>query len=93
MDRERQRTILWWGHRTEKIYSGWGEHSTYYLDWVNNKGKRKKLGGQFESVLSENNTTLWLHLSSWNLPDSQLSSEFKMEPSVAIHSVTLPQST
>ena len=30
------------------------------------------------------NTILWLHLASWNLPDSQLSWESKMEPSVAI---------
>ena len=25
------------------------------------------------SVLAGNNTTSWLHLASWNLPDSQLS--------------------
>ena len=31
----------------------------------------------------ENNATLWLHLASWNLPDSQISWESKMEPSVA----------
>ena len=31
----------------------------------------------------ENNATLWLHLASWNLPDSQLSWESKMEPSLA----------
>ena len=35
-------------------------------------------------VLSGKNTTSWLHLASWNLPDSQLSWESKMEPSVAI---------
>ena len=34
-------------------------------------------------VLSANTTTSWLHLASWNLPDSQLSWESKMEPSVA----------
>ena len=33
---------------------------------------------------SENNATLWLHLASWDLPDSQLSLESKMEPSVEI---------
>ena len=33
---------------------------------------------------SDNNATLWLHLASWNLPDSQLSWESKMEPSVPI---------
>ena len=38
-------------------------------------------------VLSGNNTTSWLHLASWNLPDSQLSWESKMEPSVAIGNV------
>ena len=32
---------------------------------------------------SDNNATSWLHLASWNLPDSQLSWESKMEPSVA----------
>ena len=32
----------------------------------------------------ENNTTSWLHLASWDLPDSQFSWESKMEPSVAI---------
>ena len=31
-----------------------------------------------------NHATSWLHLASWNLPDSQLSWESKMEPSVAI---------
>ena len=33
--------------------------------------------------LSGNNPTSWLHLASWNLPDSMLSWEYKMEPSVA----------
>ena len=32
---------------------------------------------------SENQATLWLHLASWNLPDSQLGYKSKMEPSVA----------
>ena len=35
-------------------------------------------------VYQDNNATPWLHLASWNLPDSQLSWESKMEPSVAI---------
>ena len=35
-------------------------------------------------IPSGNITTSWLHLASWNLPDSQLSWESKMEPSVAI---------
>ena len=34
-------------------------------------------------VLSGNNTTSWLHLASWNLPDSQLFLQSKTEPSVA----------
>ena len=37
-------------------------------------------GGWFH----DNNDTLWPHLASWNLPDSQLSRESKMKPSVAI---------
>ena len=32
------------------------------------------------SIGGKNNTTSWLHLASWNLPDSQLSWESKMEP-------------
>ena len=31
-----------------------------------------------------NHTTSWLHLASWNLPDSQLSWESKVAPSMAI---------
>ena len=34
-------------------------------------------------VLSENITTPWLHLASWNLPNYQINWESKMEPSVA----------
>ena len=47
---------------------GWGHRTTL------------KLGGRVGSVLAENNTTSWLHLASWNLQDSQLSWESKMEP-------------
>ena len=43
-------------------------------------GLRRLCGGWFH----ENNATLWLHLASWDLPDSQLTWEYKMEPSVAI---------
>ena len=39
-------------------------------------------------VPSENQATSWLHLASWNLPDSWLSSDSKMEPSVAKTSFT-----
>ena len=45
--------------------------------WV---GRLRRLCGNY----SDNNATSWLHLASWNLPDSQLSWESKMEPSVAI---------
>ena len=38
----------------------------------------------------DHDATLWLHLASWNLPDSQFGWESKMEPSVAIqHRQTL----
>ena len=37
-----------------------------------------------------NNATSWLHLTSGNLSDSQLSSESKMEPSVAILEIQMP---
>ena len=40
-------------------------------------------------VLSGNNNTSWLHIASWNLPDSLLGRESKMEPSVAIMSYFL----
>ena len=39
-----------------------------------------------------NNATLWLHLASWDLPDSQLSWEFKIEPSVAKKLQNFPDS-
>ena len=35
-------------------------------------------------IPSGNIATSWLHLASWNLLDSQLCLESKMEPSVAI---------
>ena len=38
-------------------------------------------------VLSGNITTSWLHLASWNLLNSQLCQESKMEPSVAIQNI------
>ena len=34
-------------------------------------------------LLVYNKATSWLHLASWNLPDSQLRCESKMDPSVA----------
>ena len=41
------------------------------------------LGGGVGGCLTGNIATPWLHLASWSLPDSQLSWESKMEPSVA----------
>ena len=44
------------------------------------------LGGRWVGgwgVLTGSNTTSWLHLASWNLPDFQLSWKSKMELSVA----------
>ena len=40
-------------------------------------------GGWVGGWFHQNNATSWLHLASWNLPDSQLSWVSKMEPSVA----------
>ena len=34
-------------------------------------------------LLVHDKATSWLHLASWNLPDSQLRCESKMDPSVA----------
>ena len=41
------------------------------------------VGGRWVVSLQENNATLWLHIASWSLPDSQLSLEYKMVPSLA----------
>ena len=80
-----------WGHRTtlkESIY--WeGGHRTYFVGVGtphNIYRKSLAVGGWVGAGWSklENNATLWLHLASWNLPDSQLSWESKMEPSVAM---------
>ena len=38
-------------------------------------------------IIAGNNTTPWLHLASWNLPDSQFGWESKMEASVAINKI------
>ena len=63
-----------------------GTHRTERLTNIDMAG-----GGGGWMVLSGNNTTSWLHLASWNLPDSQLSSESKMEPSVATSFIILFQ--
>ena len=69
------------------ISTGANYYRTYFVDGgtigvrtPHNIERETKLGGQFGSALSGKNTTSWLHLASWNLPDSQLSSESKMEP-------------
>ena len=43
-----------------------------------------KRGARANHYQHDYNATSWLHLASWNLPDSQLSLESKMEPSVTI---------
>ena len=42
------------------------------------------MGGGWVGGWPQNNSTSWLHLVSWNLPDSQISWKSKLEPSVAI---------
>ena len=82
------------GHRTYFVNEGnnwggdtaqhWKQKQLLKLDWV--VGSGLVWSGLVGSglVLTENNTTSWLHLASRNLPDSQLSCESKMEPSMAI---------
>ena len=66
-----------------------GGGTTHILCWGGETAQhlQKKLSsgwvGGWGWSKPENNATLWLHLASWNLPDSQLSWESKMEPSVA----------
>ena len=50
---------LGWGHRTRSKMC-----QTYAMG---------RVGGGWVGNYSENNATLWLHLTSWNLSDSQLS--------------------
>ena len=50
--------------------------------WSKNQDKWAP-GGWLGGWFPENNGTLWLNIVNWNLPDSQLSWESKMEPSVA----------
>ena len=59
--------------------------SSNYSVQANPSGGRVRSGwARAYSIGVENNAILWLHLASWNLPDSQLSWASKMEPSVAI---------
>ena len=55
------------GHRTSAA-GGWpgGWPGGWVAGWVGGR-----VGGRV--VFQGNNATLWLHLASWNLPDSQLS--------------------
>ena len=65
--------LCWWGNnRVGDTTQNWENQSKYTAGW---------LAGWLKSDYS---TNLWLHLASWNLPDSQLSWVSKMEPSVAI---------
>ena len=76
-----------WGHQTtlkESKYWEWG--TPHILCWGGDTTQhlQKKLScGWVGGSKPENNTTLWLHLASWNLPDSQISWESIMEQSVA----------
>ena len=49
---------------------GWG-HRTTLKDKTELAGRSGR-SGRVGSVLTEIDTTSWLHLASWNLPDSQL---------------------
>ena len=54
--------------------------------WTSHKIERKRKVGRGDERWFDKDfkATLWLHLASSNLPDSQLSLESKMEPSAAI---------
>ena len=72
----KEQNYIFGGHRTEKfVLEGRGAHRTYLLDEWNKWGGdtaqhlQKKLNCGWSKP--ENNATLWLHLASCNLPDSQ----------------------
>ena len=65
-----------WGKKYQKPIERGGTPHIY-----NEMKDRRVMDGWM--VLCDYNATSWLHLASWNLPDSQLSWESKMEPSVA----------
>ena len=67
-------------HQTERLQTliwsvGWPDRHRGgdAPDGKTNKQVFQNLGGGWVGVLTENNATPWLHLASWNLPDSQLS--------------------
>ena len=71
--------ILW----SQSWKKGWGVSGwktnvvrTPYNDEIHSR----LTAGWLAGPVSDYSTTLWLHLASWNLPDSQLSWESKMEP-------------
>ena len=66
---------------TLEPWVGLGCQPTATVLWLFLQGWR---GGCFELNRGDHSTTSWLHLACWNLPDSQLSRQSKMEPSVAI---------
>ena len=83
------------GHRTFKLWLsghifklGWG-HSTKFQWKLGYRSSNIEVVGWSvgrpagRPVPDNNNTTLWLHLASWHLLDSQFSWKSKMEPSVA----------
>ena len=74
---QRQRTTLGEGGTPHILC--WGGDTAQHLQKKLSCG-RVGMGGWSKP---ENNATLWLHLSSWNLPDSQLNWESEMEPSGA----------
>ena len=49
------------------------EMKTRKIELGGRVGSGRVGSGRVGSVLAGNNTTSWLHLASWNLPDSQLS--------------------
>ena len=79
---------LRWGHRTEFKDRGGDTAQKDRTDVKDRGGHRTSAAGGWPGgwpggwvagwvagwvVYQSNNATLWLHLASWNLPDSQLS--------------------
>ena len=67
---------LGWGHRTEFKDRGGDTAQKDRTDEKDRGGHRTSAAGGWVGgwvVYQSNNATLWLHLASWNLPDSQLS--------------------
>ena len=68
---------LGWGHCTGREQLGWGHRTTCKAEFQD--FTTYPAGGWMDGwvagwpVIAGNNATSWLHLASWNLPDSQLS--------------------